>query len=271
MHHDRGLSLLVIAGMAALLCVDSTALAQSAPSLGTASAFVVLAGSTVTNTGSSAVAGGVGVSPGTAVIGFPPGLVTPPSTIHAADAVAAQAQVDLTTAYDAVAGMATMVDLTGSDLGGLTLTPSVYGFTSSAQLTGVLTLDAQGNPDAIFLFKIGSSLTTASGSSVVVINGGSSCNVFWQVGSSATLGTATTFGGNILADQSITLNTDARLSGRALARVGAVTMDGNRIVPCGAGGTDWGAVGIPTLSTWGLFILMALTGLVSTWYLRRAS
>ena len=119
--------------------------------------------------------------------------------------------------------------------------------------------------------KMGSSLTTASNSSVLVINGGSTCNVFWQVGSSATLGTTTTFAGNILADQSITLNTGASLSGRALARIGAVTLDGNRVTACGLSSTGGAGAGIPTLTTWGLLILMALTGLVSTWYLRRAA
>ncbi|MBI5445854.1 MAG: DUF3494 domain-containing protein, partial [Deltaproteobacteria bacterium] len=238
MLHYRGLSLLATAGVVALLCGGAPLLAQ--PSLGTAASFAVLAGSTVTNTGSSVVAGDVGVSPGTAIVGFPPGIVTPPSTIHSADAVAAQAQVDLTTAYNAIAGTPTQVDMTGTDLGGLTLAPGVYGFTSTAQLTGTLTLDAQGDPAAVFLFKIGSTLTTASNSSIVVINGGSSCNLFWQVGSSATLGTTTTFAGNILADQSITLNTGARLSGRALARIGAVTLDGNNVAACGVGVTDWG-------------------------------
>ena len=126
--------------------------------------------------------------------------------------------------------------MTGQDLGGLTLTPGVYCFSSSAQLTGTLTLDAQGNPNAVFIFKIGSTLTTASNSSVVVINtGGNSsiaCNVFWQVGSSATLGTGTSFAGNILALTSITLNTGANVSGRVLARNGAVTLDTNNVTVC---------------------------------------
>jgi type VI secretion system secreted protein VgrG len=152
--------------------------------------------------------------------------------IHSADAVADQAQADLTAAYDAIVATPTLVDLTGTDLGGLTLPPSVYGFDTSTQLTGTLTLDAQGNPDAVFVFKIGSTLTTATGSSVVVINGGSNCRVFWQVGSSATLGTTTAFVGNVLALTSITLNTGASTSGRALARNGAVTLDGNDVAVC---------------------------------------
>jgi hypothetical protein len=216
-------------GFAALLFVASPSQAQI--SLGTAASFGVLAGSTVTNTGASVITGNVGVSPGTAVTGFPPGIVMSGS-IHSNDAVAMQAQTDLTTAYNAIAGTPTLVDLTGTDLGGLTLTPSVYGFTSSAQLTGTLTLDALGNPNAVFIFKIGSTLTTASGSRVLVINGGSSCNVFWQVGSSATLGTGTIFAGNILALTSITLTTGATASGRLLARNGAVTLDTNTVTAC---------------------------------------
>ena len=232
MSPTRRLSLVVSVGMAALVCGASPSLAQI--SLGTAQSFGVLAGTTVTNTGASVIAGNLGVSPGTAVTGFPPGSVTLPGTIHSADAVAGQAQIDLTAAYVAITGTPTLVDLTGTDLGGLTLGPGVYGFDSSAQLTGTLTLDAGGNPAAVFIFKIGSTLTTASGSSVVVINGGSSCNVFWQVGSSATLGTTTTFAGNILAQASITLNTGANVSGRALARTGAVTLAGNNVTVCAA-------------------------------------
>lgn len=202
-------------------------------SLGTAQSFGVLGGSTVTNTGASTVNGNVGVSPGTAVTGFPPGVVVG-GAIHNNDAVAVQAQNDLTTAYNDVAGTPCTVDLTGQNLGGLTLTPGVYCFTSSAQLTGALTLDALGNPNALFLFKIGSTLTTASGSSVTVINGGTSCNrVFWQVGSSATLGTGTSFAGDILALTSITLTTGANTSGRVLARNGAVTLDTNNVNTCG--------------------------------------
>ncbi len=228
------LRLLVSVAFAALLCGASPALAQI--SLGTAENFGVLGGSAVTNTGSSVITGNLGVSPGTAVTGFPPGSVTPPGTIHSADSVAAQAQTDLTTAYNAIAGTPTLVNLTGQDLGGLTLTPGVYGFDSSAQLTGTLILDALGNPNAVFIFKIGSTLTTASNSSVVFVNTGGnssiSCRVFWQVGSSATLGTTTSFAGNILALTSITLNTGATVSGRILARNGAVTLDTNNVTVC---------------------------------------
>jgi hypothetical protein len=203
-------------------------------SLGTAQSFAVLGGSTVTNTGGTVITGNVGVSPGAAVTGFPPGIVGG-GAIHAGDATAGQAQSDLTVAYNAVAGTACNVDLTGQDLGGLTLAPGVYCFSSSAQLTGTLTLNMLGNPNAVFLFKIGSTLTTASGSRVLLINSGVvTCppNIYWQVGSSATIGTTTAFVGNILALTSITLTTSAQLNGRALARNGAVTLDTNTILVC---------------------------------------
>lgn len=169
-----------------LLATTSTALAAAAPPLGQAQSFAVLGGSTVTNTCATIVTGDLGVSPGNAITGFPPGIVT--GTTHAADAVALQAQSDVTTAYNTLAGEALNADLTGSDLGGLTLTPGVYHFASSAQLTGTLTLDAQNDPDAVFIFQMGSTLTTAGNAAVVLINGAQNCNVFWQVGSSATLG-----------------------------------------------------------------------------------
>lgn len=199
----------------------------TAPSLGTAAAYAILGGSTVTNTGSTVLTGSLGVSPGLAITGFPPGLVS--GATHAGDAAAAQAQSDVGIAYAVLAGDACSVDLTGQDLGGLTLTPGVYCFSSSAQLTGTLTLDAQGDPDAVFVFQIGSTLTTASNAAVVLVNGGSSCNVFWQSGSSVVLGTATAFVGNILALASITLTTGASVDGRALARTGAVTLDQNAV------------------------------------------
>lgn len=196
--------------------------------LGTADAFAVLGGSTVTNTGPSLITGDLGVSPGSAVTGFPPGIVN--GVMHVADAVAVQAQSDVTTAYNALAGMAPTMDLTGQDLGGLTLTPGVYFFASSAQLTGTLQLNGLGDPDALFVFQIGSTLTTASNSLVMPINSADGCDVYWQVGSSATLGTTTDFLGNILALASITMNTSATITdGRALARNGAVTMDTNVI------------------------------------------
>jgi subtilisin family serine protease len=226
------------AASAASSAIDSV---TGLPTLGTAANLVVLGGSTVTNTGQTVVNANLGVSPGTAVTGFAPGKVVD-GTIHAGDALAALAQVDTTVAYTSLAGKVCPGgnDLTGQDLGGKTLTPGVYCFSSSAQLTGALKLDAQGDANAIFVFKIGSTLTTASAASVVLINGGSLCNVFWQVGSSATIGTTTAFVGNIIALTSITLNTGAVISGRALARNGAVTMDTNTVglVGCGVGGTS---------------------------------
>lgn len=205
--------------------------ASSQDLLGTAEAFAVLGASTVTNTGDTVITGDLGLSPGVppdcAITGFPPGVVN--GTTHACDAVASAAQDDVTIAYDDLATRTCDVDLSGDDLGGLTLTSGVYCFSSDAQLTGILSLDAEGNPDAEFVFQIGSTLTTASDSTVLVINSGLECNVYWQVGSSATLGTNTTFVGNILALASITLNTTADLSGRALARTGAVTLDTNEV------------------------------------------
>lgn len=245
-------NLRLLSPVAALLLLLSATPAAAQVTLGsTLSSFGVLGGSTVTNTGPTIVNGNLGVSPGSAVTGFPPGVVSG-GTIHINDATAMQAQSELTTAYNTVAGTPCTVDLTGQNLGGLTLTPGVYCFTTSAQLTGTLTLDALGNPNAQFLFKIGSTLTTSSGSSVLMMNSASGCNVFWQVGSSATLGTSTTFAGNILGLTSITVNTSASVSGRTLARNGAVTLDSNNITAC-AGGAG---AGIPALS----FPLLMLLG-----------
>jgi len=191
--------------------------------------FSVLAGSTVTNTGSTVVSGDVGVSPGTAITGFPPGLAG--GAIHKADGAAAQAQAALTAGYVDAAGRSGGASVAG-DLVGQTLTAGVYKSTSSLALSGDVTLDAQGNPDAVFIFQISSTLTTGSGSHVVLVNGAKACNVFWQVGSSATLGTNSVFKGNILALTSITITTGANLEGRALARNGAVTLDTNVITGC---------------------------------------
>ena len=229
--------------------------AQATIDLLTAANFGVLASSTVTNTGSSVISGFVGLSPGTSVTGFPPGSAGfPPGSataIHAADAVALQGQVDLTAAYLAASNRTTTVNLTGVNLGGLTLTPGVYHFDSSAQLTGLLTLNTLNNPSSVFIFNIGSTLTTASASRILLLNGAQDPNVFFRVGSSATLGTTTLFYGNILAQDSITLNTGATLScGRALARTAAVTLDTNTITttcaPGIGGGTGGGAVVGPT-------------------------
>jgi len=180
---------------------DAGAIATPVP-LGTAGSFSVLAGSTVTNTGPSVVAGDIGVYPGSAIVGFPPGIVLPPGTIHAGDAVAAQAQTDLTTAYNNAAGQPADFILDSPELGGRTLIPGVYRSPLDAgtlQITGQVTLDAQGDPNAVWVFQIPSTLITAANSSVLLLNGAQPCNVLWQVGSSATLGTDTAFVGNILA------------------------------------------------------------------------
>jgi hypothetical protein len=192
-------------------------------------AFSVLAGSTVTNTGSTVVAGDVGVSPGTAVTGFPPGSAG--GTIHIADGAASLAQATLTAGYIDAAGRSGGIAVAG-DLVGQTLTSGVYTSTSSLAESGDLTLDAQGNPNAVFIFQIASTLTTGSGSHIVLANGAKACNVFWQVGSSATLGTNSVFKGNILALTSITITTGVNLEGRALARNGAVTLDTDVITGC---------------------------------------
>jgi type VI secretion system secreted protein VgrG len=214
--------------------------------LGNAAPFAVLAGSTITNTDTTIINGNVGLSPGTSLTGT---TLCPAAdcfkltgVIDATNAVALQAQNDLTIAYTTLAGLASTSDLSGQDLGGMTLTPGVYKFDSSAQLTGKLTLNAQGDANAFWVFQIGSTLTTASASSVVIINQANNADngLFWQVGSSATLGTTTDFLGNIVALTSITLNTDATDNcGRLLARNGAVTLDDN-VISIGCNGKHVG-------------------------------
>ncbi|WP_030162058.1 ice-binding family protein [Glycomyces sp. NRRL B-16210] len=214
----------LVAGL--MMWHPSGAYAQSAPvGLGTAADFSVLAGSTVTNTGDTFLEQNLGVHPGSTAPGFPPGEVG--GAIHLADAVAEQAKLDLTTAYNDAAGRTPFVSLP-AELGGSTLTPGIYRI-AAAQLTGQLTLDLQENPEAVFIFQIDSTLITASNSSVIFINGSSPCNVYWQVGSSATLGTGSDFIGNIMASTAITMNTGATLEGRALAQTAAVTLDDNTI------------------------------------------
>ncbi len=186
----------------------------------------MLAGSAITNTGSSVLTGDVGLSPGTSVTGFPPGTIL--GTLHIADGVAETGQNDLTIAYLNAEAQASTGTIT-ADLAGTTLTPGVYTSSSSMALNGILTLDGANNPNAVFVFQVGSTLITGSSSSVVLQNGANACNVFWQVGSSATFGTSTDFVGTVMALTSITLNTGASVSGRILARNGAVTLDSNII------------------------------------------
>jgi Ice-binding-like/Bacterial Ig-like domain len=205
-------------------------LTPGVPPLGSAATFEALAGSTVTNTGPTIVSlGDLGLSPGSAVTGFPPGSLTPPAVMHITDPTAAQAQLDLTTAYIYTAGLPGGAVLPG-DLSGLTFAPGLCKNSSTVMLSaGNVTLDGQGDANAVFIFQIGSTLTTLGGTQVVLAGNAQAKNVFWQTGSSATLGTNSIFEGTIMALQSITLQTGATLTGRALARNGAVTMDSNII------------------------------------------
>src|ERR1700682_5086241 len=226
---------LAILGFAALACFVSLASAQNL-SLGTAATFGALGASTVTSTGPTVVTGDVGVWPGTSITGFPPGIIFLGSgSQHAGDPVAQQAQADLTTAYNAAVARPCLPanNLTGMVLGSggavLTLPPGVYCFNTSAQLTGDLVLNGAG----VYIFQIGTTLTTAAASSITLTNGASACGVWWQVGRSATLGTATSLAGNVLALASITLTTGANVNGGALARTGAVPPDTHKVTACG--------------------------------------
>ncbi|MBP2643510.1 MAG: hypothetical protein H6Q67_1397 [Firmicutes bacterium] len=201
-------------------------MAQPTVNLGTATNFAVLAGAGITNTGPTTITGDVGTFPTTTETGF--GSVTIIGTNHAGDAVTQGAKTDLVTAYNDAVGRTPTATVSG-DIGGQTLTPGVYQSTSSLGITGPLTLDAQGDPNAVFIFQISSTLITSSESSVVLINDAQACEIFWQVGSSATLGTGSAFQGTILALTSITATTGAGVNGRLLARNGAVTLDTNTI------------------------------------------
>ncbi|WP_338780784.1 ice-binding family protein [Streptomyces sp. DG1A-41] len=240
----------VAAVMVALMPTQAVAIATPVP-LGTAADFSVLAGSGVTNTGPTVIGQDLGTHPTASITGFPPGIVL--GDVHAADQVAGQAKSDLVIAYNQAAGQATDFELPAA-IGGIpgqTLIPGVYTAGSGVLLTGDLILDARGNPNAVWVFQIPEALTTASGSRVFLTNGASPCNVFWQVGSSATLGTGSTFVGTIMALMSISANTGANIQGRALAREGAVTLDSNNIFLSGCatsttGGTTTGTTGGPT-------------------------
>jgi hypothetical protein len=210
--------------------------------LGTLDSFAVLGHTTVTNTGPSVITGDVGLSPGTSAPGFPPGIVN--GTFHINDGVAAKAQDDLTTAYNDAAGRSSTATV-AADLAGQTLTPGVYTASSTMGLSGALTLDAQNDPNAVFIFQVGSGLNIASASHVLLTRGAQSCIVFWKVGSSAVIDTSAIFVGNVMANQSISMKTAATLDGRVLARNGAVTLDTNTITrsACATGTTGGGGSG----------------------------
>ncbi|MGV8967656.1 MAG: ice-binding family protein [Cellulomonas sp.] len=221
------LGVATVAAMGLLVALPGTAqAAATAVPLGTADSFVVLAGSAIANTGPSTLNGDFGTFPTTTITGT--GSIVVNGTNHAGDAVTQGAKADLTTAFGVAAGEAS-TDTIAADLTGLSLLPGVYTSASSVLLTGELTLDAGGDPSAVFVFQAGSTLTTMSNSQVTLTNGAQACNVFWQVGTSATLGTDSDFRGTVLADQSITATTGATIEGRLLARIGAVTLDTNTI------------------------------------------
>jgi hypothetical protein len=215
---------LTIGWLVALGAFAADAQAASGPTavaLGSAASFGVIGGTTVTSAGVSTVNGDLGVSPGTAVTGFPPGVLN--GTLHPGDAVATQAHADLATAYADAAGRNPTAPIDG-DLGGVTLTPGVYAAGAALTLTGTLTLDAQGDPSAVFILQAGSTLGTGANSQVALAGGAQACNVFWQVGSSATLGASSELAGTILASTSISMGDGVTIDGRALARDGAVTL-----------------------------------------------
>lgn len=225
-------SVIAVAVVGAMIAVVSTAAAApSKVGLGTADSFGILAGSGITNTGPTTVTGDIGTFATTSITGLT--SLTVSGTNHAGDGVTQDAKSDLTTAYTTAAGQGPATAVS-ADLVGLTLDPGVYNSASAIGLSGVLTLDAAGDPNAVWVFQAGSTLITASGSRVAMLNGAQACNVYWQVGSSATLGTNSTFRGTILALTSISLQTGATIDGRVLARNGAVTLDTNTITrsPC---------------------------------------
>jgi hypothetical protein len=236
----RRLGLVLFGGLLASMALAASALAAPATvGLGTASSFSVLGGSTVTNTGPTTMFGDLGLAPGSSVTGAPHVL----GTTHIDDAVAIQAKTELTTAYNDAAGRPTEGSA-GTDLSGQTFTAGVRTASSSLLLSsGSVILDAQGDPNAVFIFQVGSTLITGSNTTVQLINGAQACNVFWQVGSSATLGTGTRFVGTVMANETITANTAATIHGRLLARTAAVNLDTNTITQsnCAVGATETAA------------------------------
>jgi hypothetical protein len=197
--------------------------------LGVAGQFAVLSGAGITNTGPTAITGDMGVSPGTSVTGFPPGTYT--GTLHAADGTSAAGMFDLTAAYNDAAGRTLCPVSVAGNIGGQTLTPGLYKSTGSLEVTsGNLTLDAQGDANAVFIFQIASTFEMGNGLQIILAGNAQASNIFWQVGTSATMGTTSHAEGTFMADQSISFATGATLNGRALARIASVTLEDNMIV-----------------------------------------
>jgi len=236
-----------------LAAAPASAAGPTAIDLGTAGSFAVLGGSAVTNTGSSVLNGDLGLSPDTLLKGFPPGTLN--GGLHYTDSVAADAQSDLTTAYVTAANLTPPTSAGLSDLNGLVLVGGIYsGGALSLPVGGEVTLDAEGDSTSVWVFQASSSLIAQSGSSVTLINGANPCNVFWQVTSSATIGTNADFVGTVMALTSIQAQTGATIEGRLLARNGAVTLDDNVITstdctPVTATGTLPTGVSLDTTGT----------------------